>query len=840
MTIMAEVNRCFDRLTQAYQRCKGAFQNLEACLMPIDEQVSKAVPRFGLMDCCDRAATCIAEAREKPDRLSNCIDTLDSLVKRIQSAYAMLCTQMTVLYEGKSKRADIGALTAARCECAEAILNVKYIFEECCQVFQADLLGYGEKPEEMYPEDLAVLKNQTVLLRNTFTELQRNYIDTCWGKVQQICDELDQEFIREPAKAFIDNLKQSLGKLLSDCSKAHELLSKDCRPSKDLSETLHHYEELLRDMLIAYKGFYDLIRIEVSTQQLPPEFLDCLEPWLAKPFEVYNGLQKSLLALQDKIAKGSIGACLEDLAQQCEELGKFSQELIKDLNDCRGTQPPSAVDPLIRLLESAMKKVQNACQMIDGLASDPKAWADPVRVGKSLRQFEAMKEEARQECLQILNKLMETVQKQELSLAWPERAGFLECAKKGLKGFWERLTDLNRKVRDCLEEVDKEAEKETEKKGEPKDQAIRDIATGVETLASAGFPDGGMPGGVAPVAGLDFERRISVGIASVLGHDLKTPRTSKTELLAFAQQLKTVLNRTIVKTQRDGMTVYEVQRRGVVPTDTGVGQIRGTQATYYQQVNKIRDAAFELLNMLVCQLRDCDEEEIDFLKENIRTTVSDIVAEIGREGGALPKRVDVLFDTLREDLDALEDALGVGAPLGDQKEMDIAQREENQRNFRLLNESLIVGAFSLQNVSNQYRVEIVQARGTLLATLLRTVEAIADSVQGIYSLMDSVRLGAVDRRVTIVTGATTVEQLLSWIETSASTEWPARLGGGDTREIEVRAVHRTADGQINLIDIFIANLPNIIQTGANRVGGALRELRRELVEVRRLGRIIAP
>jgi len=85
------------------------------------------------------------------------------------------------------------------------------------------------------------------------------------------------------------------------------------------------------------------------------------------------------------------------------------------------------------------------------------------------------------------------------------------------------------------------------------------------------------------------------------------------------------------------------------------GQIAGSQATLYQEISDSQEFASRLLDAVIPVILDPDEDEISELKDRIRATLSDIVAEFGRPGGAVLDRVDVLIGTVSADLNELKE-----------------------------------------------------------------------------------------------------------------------------------------------------------------------------------------
>jgi hypothetical protein len=319
---------------------------------------------------------------------------------------------------------------------------------------------------------------------------------------------------------------------------------------------------------------------------------------------------------------------------------------------------------------------------------------------------------------------------------------------------------------------------------------------------------------------MEYDQIVDAGIARILGS-----RPSADPVVIINQ-----LTAGFEKQTRNGIDYYIPRPRGTTALDSPLGgQVIGGQATIYQYVKNIQESANRLLDAVEPLLLEPDEEEIQILKEEIKVSLTNIVAEFGRVGGALIPRVEVLWETIRRDISDLRDALGMTQPIKSLRDIDLAEIEQNSRNFDLLEGYLII---QLRNAFGLYKKDVDNFKGTKLTQILSIAEAITDTVREVYAVMDSVKFGPVDRRVTVTGGGTTtIEQLLQWIETSASTDWPKSLVGGGARRSEVEAVWREAISQKEGVDKLIKEVGGIISIRASRVELKLRELLRELEEV---------
>ena len=364
-------------------------------------------------------------------------------------------------------------------------------------------------------------------------------------------------------------------------------------------------------------------------------------------------------------------------------------------------------------------------------------------------------------------------------------------------------------------------------------QAVNEIADLIPTSAESSADLSGPP---SAVGGLPLDQFVDANIGQILGAaPNKDPRRIVALLTgAFARQ------------PGNGMGDYQWRQRGSVPVDgSDRGQVAGEQATIFQELKDREDAANRLLDAVVPVVLGPDDDEINDLKDRIRTAVSGIIAESGRPGGAVLDRIDVLLQTLDSDLQELKGKLGLDEDNPDLlKELDVTTAEQIRANFQSL-ETTYIGGGTLAAV----RARLAQANdspGSRLSRLVRAIEGIPNTVQQAYTVMNSVRFGAAERRVTGVESdddTTTFEQLFNWIEQSATSDWPTSLIGRGAKRSELLAVRLAAQRQSDKLNQLTrdnnARLKQLIDVGVTRVSTVITELRRELKVVKDLTSEIA-
>ena len=359
-------------------------------------------------------------------------------------------------------------------------------------------------------------------------------------------------------------------------------------------------------------------------------------------------------------------------------------------------------------------------------------------------------------------------------------------------------------------------------------QAVNEIADLIPTSAESSAELSAAP---SAVGGLPLDQFVDANIGQILG---ATPNKDPQRIVAL-------LTGAFAKQPGNGMGDYQWRQRGSVPLDgSDGGQVAGEQATIFQELKDREEAANRLLDMVVPVVLGPDEDEIDDLKDNIRSNVSDIITESGRPGGAGLDQIDVLLDTLDANLRELRAKLGLDETNPDLlKELDFATAEQIRANFQSL-ETTYIGFDTLNTVRDRLATAN-DSPGTRLSRLVRAVEAIPNTVQQAYTVMNSVRFGAAERRVTGIesdSDTTTFEQLFNWIEQSASTSWPTSLIGRGAKRNEFVAIRLAAQKQSDKLDQLTrdqnARLKELIDVGVTRVSTVINELRRELNVVKDL------
>jgi Carboxypeptidase regulatory-like domain len=306
------------------------------------------------------------------------------------------------------------------------------------------------------------------------------------------------------------------------------------------------------------------------------------------------------------------------------------------------------------------------------------------------------------------------------------------------------------------------------------------------------------PGGTGSV-GQIVEREIR----EVLGW---RPRTSDPKsFLAALEQAFTV-------TEVAGHTEAKWNPRSYsVEIQADLGAITGAQASLYTRAKGTLEQVLPLLDGLEPLRVDVDPENVSAIRAIVRSHLTELVAELGVEGGPRVQRVDQLFEFLVGEyerltkprlpkLGSLRDPDKVGGALRilrdrlgiDRDRINTVEEEQNFTNFLVVLDLVVSLAESWESQRDFFiRGSAVEPfLGTQLILLSRDLEVIAESVHEVEFAMNSVFLGPAERQTLELkfpsrsSGGTSggqtspilgappifVSELLEWVERFATEE----------------------------------------------------------------------
>jgi hypothetical protein len=354
-------------------------------------------------------------------------------------------------------------------------------------------------------------------------------------------------------------------------------------------------------------------------------------------------------------------------------------------------------------------------------------------------------------------------------------------------------------------------------------------------------PSSGAGSGIAPIG-----KMAESAIRDVLSWRTKV-NDPKSFMLA--------LNQSFALKDVEGHTEFTwTPRTYTVQTD--MGAITGAQASIYNRAKVALDQSLPLLDGLYALLPALEQEDLDSVREMVRSLFTELVNDFGIEGGPRVPRVDQLFTLLLghpfpTDPEKANGQLGtIRERFGLKREfVTTIPDEQNLTNYIILVDYVI----GLRNSWQSQKAYFARSGpgnaepffGTQLVLLSRALDVVAQSVKDVYFAMDSVFLSAAERQTLLLDftslgeegeASLFVAELLDWVERAASEELPAQLqdSGKDaigTMKHVVQKLHKFVRAAI-LPHQPLKGLPPGYRTP--RVQRALRELSDQLGETYKL------
>jgi hypothetical protein len=383
--------------------------------------------------------------------------------------------------------------------------------------------------------------------------------------------------------------------------------------------------------------------------------------------------------------------------------------------------------------------------------------------------------------------------------------------------------------------------------GVPNPQSpLTDLAAFPVLTEEVGFPPsplaksgGTTSGGYGAPGASGLGQTAAKAIADVLGWKTK-PNDPKAFLGALTQSF--------TLTEVEGRVESKwMQRSYAVQTDLS-GGISGAQASLYTRARYMLDQSLPLLDGLTPLDPDIDMEEAEAARQVVRSQMTELVNEFAFASGPRISRVNQYFslllgqnipvpaqpafvittdpDKVQGNLGNLRDVFGlattvykggVGAPndlintIGD---------EQDATNFRVLSDYM--SSLAQSWVSNYQFFVLGSGQpffGTQLVLISRQLQVVAEMVDEVRFVLDSVFLGPAERQTLQLTFASTgtppttpapifLEDLLVWIENLATVEGPNLIQtSGKFGVAQVVAIANTQYGLVTGISNPPATLP---------------------------------
>jgi hypothetical protein len=380
---------------------------------------------------------------------------------------------------------------------------------------------------------------------------------------------------------------------------------------------------------------------------------------------------------------------------------------------------------------------------------------------------------------------------------------------------------------------------------------VRDLGTFPVLTQELGYGGSTKPGGGAGSAGgSKLSNRVHRAITEVLG---RPPRLGDPR--SFAAALQQSFN----VTERAGQTYVTWNPHGPIGQSDLGGTLSGAQASLYQRAKAAIDEVMPLIERIRPLRPDFDPQDTDAVRSIVRTELSELVTELGYEGGPRVPRVDQLFEVIlgarANQIPRISaNILGTNIPpppntggeiqrLGDtfglsRRFVQTLEEEKVLTDFLVVADHLEALFQSWTTFRNAFVSQTDNFLGTQLVLIQRSLGVAAESAVEVAFAMDSVFLGPAERQaVRIDFPAAVSEQpmfvqdLLGWIETFAVEEAPAIIQGGGKQ-----GVFRVAPTLRRLSDLVAASVGRIRHPAGRhpRVVNALGELAGHLGESARL------
>lgn len=366
--------------------------------------------------------------------------------------------------------------------------------------------------------------------------------------------------------------------------------------------------------------------------------------------------------------------------------------------------------------------------------------------------------------------------------------------------------------------------------------------------------------------GGSLQQIVDGAFSEVLGRNLK---------VGDSQMLRDSITQAFAEKEINGRMEYVWTPRAYATVQTELGgMLTGAQASLYHRAKVALNEMLPLLNKLYPLDFSADPQNLEAARSIVRTEITELVNEMGTQGGPRAHRVATLFQLLIGDVDAAESERVEGQlkDLADtfgltRSRVNTVDEEQNYSNFLIVRDYIA----SLRASWNAYIDNSGSGAyvGPQLVLLSQALSVVAESVQETYRIMDLVFMGPAERQAVWIdftkaidanmpkervpeiafllpdgTGypivklgqlvpAMTVESLLSWVWLAATKEWPALAKDGGKLGI-AKTITETADKLMVLVQAA-AYAP--VRNSAFRRAGvvrALRDLAFQIYQVKRL------
>jgi hypothetical protein len=382
-----------------------------------------------------------------------------------------------------------------------------------------------------------------------------------------------------------------------------------------------------------------------------------------------------------------------------------------------------------------------------------------------------------------------------------------------------------------------------------------DLAAYPVLTEEVGFPPSPLAspgaGGAGAGSGSSLGQIASKAVADVLGWKIKAGDTK-----GFVG----ALTQSFTLTETEGHIESKwTPRSYAVQTDLS-GGITGAQASVYSRAKEALDQCLPLLDGLYPLDTEAVVEDVAALKSVAKSQLTELVNEMGYLGGPRIQRVNQYFNLLLgtvsyplspspgqslniTDPDKVQGTLGnlrdeLGLSFSQQDFVNSVDDETNLSNYRIVSDYVTSLAQSwINNLAYLGLNTKTPFFGTQLVLLSRQLLVVAESVDEVRFVLDSVFIGPAERQTILLNfGSSTqppmfLEDLLSWTRNFASDEGPRLVQDGGKFAVQNTfvPVAGTLSGLIASAQSSSGPLPPGFQTP--RVTFALNDLSDQLTEL---------
>jgi hypothetical protein len=274
------------------------------------------------------------------------------------------------------------------------------------------------------------------------------------------------------------------------------------------------------------------------------------------------------------------------------------------------------------------------------------------------------------------------------------------------------------------------------------------------------------------------------------------------------------LTRAYTPRPMDGTTAWDWTPRGYA-IQADLGALTGAQASIYRRAQQALDASLPLLDALTPLIEYADPQATEASRAIVRAQLTQVVAELGAEGGPSVQLVDRLLDDLTGADPATETAPAssedVEGQLGTLRERfglkrDLINTVEEEQNFT----SFIVLADYVLTIWRDWESQRAFFSGdddgrpffgTQLVLISRQLSVAAESIREVEAALAAVFIGPAEREtlsVTIGTSRVFLGAMLDWAEKLITNDGPTLIeDGGIEGALSLAPTFETLIAQVN-------------------------------------------